>query len=460
MSRIVLTAAEMRSAEAQAIAAGTPVENLMERAGLAAAEAIWRFAGPLPALVLCGPGNNGGDGYVIARALSERGMKVRVAAFADPKTDAACAAKKRWDGTAEPFVDAAPAHLLIDALFGTGLGRALDQSLSDGLKHLASTAQVKVAIDLPSGVATDDGTILSPVPDYDLTITFQTLKPAHLLQPAARHMGRIVVADIGIAVTGNIVEIGRPKIPAAGPDDHKYRRGHVGILGGEMAGAAALTASAAARAGAGYVSLAASENLPGVPRAVVQSDRKADDLLSDSRVGAVAIGPGLGRGADARRLLDQALAGARPLILDADALTLLAEGGATMSGLASTPILTPHEGEFSRLFPGIAGSKLDKARLASVQSQAIIVYKGADTIVAAPDGRIAIARPASSWLATAGTGDILTGIVAAMRATRSDPFEAACAAVWLHGRAAERAGSVIIADDLLDHLAEAVRDAL
>ncbi|HET9428991.1 MAG TPA: NAD(P)H-hydrate dehydratase [Allosphingosinicella sp.] len=461
MSRIILTAAEMRSAEATAIAEGMHVAILMERAGVAAAEAIWRFAGPLPTLVLCGPGNNGGDGYVVARALRERGMKVRVAASSEPKSEAARAALKAWGGPIEPIASAGAEPLLVDALFGTGLGRGLEPLLWERLGVLAGIAKVRVAIDLPSGVATDDGAILSPVPDYDLTTTFQTLKPSHLLQPAARHMGRIVIADIGIRAASNLFEIGRPRLRPPGPDDHKYRRGHVAVLAGEMPGAAALTASAAARAGSGYVSLVAPEWVTGVPRAVVQSKRIAAELLGDDRVGAVAIGPGLGRGADGRRLLDQALAGGRPLILDADALVLLAEAGASgLSDLAATAILSPHEGEFLRLFPEIGGSKLERARAAAAQIGAVIVHKGSDTIVAAPDGRAAIARTAPPWLATAGTGDVLTGILAACRAAAMDAFDAACAAVWLHAQAAERAGSAIIADDLLEHLPDAVRDAL
>jgi NAD(P)H-hydrate repair Nnr-like enzyme with NAD(P)H-hydrate epimerase domain len=203
IGRVILTAAGMRAAEQAAIAAGTTVGELMERAGKAAAEAIWRYAGPLPALVLCGPGNNGGDGRVIARELAARGVAVRVATLAD-------------------LAAAEPAPLLIDALFGTGLSRPLEQARN--LLDLAAAAAVRVAIDLPSGVATDDGSILSPVPDYDLTITFQTLKPSHLLQPAVRHMGRIVVADIGVAAASDLAEIGPAAPREPGPDDHKCRR--------------------------------------------------------------------------------------------------------------------------------------------------------------------------------------------------------------------------------------------
>jgi hydroxyethylthiazole kinase-like uncharacterized protein yjeF len=439
--RIILTAAEMRAAEEAAIAAGTSVDTLMTRAGTAAAEAIWRYAGPLPALVLCGPGNNGGDGYVIARALAERGLPVRVAALGEPKSAAARAARALWEGPVEPLADAKPAPLLVDALFGTGLARPLD--LAPRLAALAATAEIRVAVDLPSGVATDDGAILSPVPDFDLTITFQTLKPAHLLQPAARHMGRIVVADIGIPVASDLHEIGLPAPHEPGPDDHKYTRGYVAVLAGEMSGACALTAAAAARAGAGYVRLIG-PHVAGVPHAIVQGGGDPAALLADPRIGAVVIGPGLGRGAEGERLLDLAIASGRPLVLDADALF--------WKRIPKGAILTPHEGEFARLFPDSAGSKVERARAAAAATGAVIVYKGADTIVAAPDGRAAIAPPASAWLASAGTGDVLAGIAAARLAALGDPFRAACDAVWLHGRAAERAGPGLIADDLVRHL--------
>ena len=443
IGRTILTAGEMRAAEEAAIAAGTPVETLMERAGIAAAEAIWRYAGPLPALVLCGPGNNGGDGYVIARELRARGVGVRVAALAEPKSEAARAARESWNGPVESLAGARPAAMLVDALFGTGLARPLEAAVSLRLRDLASAAQVRVAIDLPSGIATDDGQLLSPVPDCDLTITFQTLKPSHLLQPAARHMSRIVVADIGIAAESRLHEIGAPAFRPPGPDDHKYRRGYVALLAGEMPGASVLAASAAARAGAGYVRLIGGE-APGLPAAIVRGPGDPENLLADRRIGAVALGPGLGRDDAAKRLFGLTVASGRPLVLDADALGL----GPVPAGA----IVTPHEGEFVRLFPGLTGSKVERARSAAAASGAVVLFKGADTVVAAPDGRAAIARPAPAWLATAGTGDVLTGIVAARLAATGDPFQAACEAVWLHGRAAERAGPGLIADDLLRHL--------
>jgi hydroxyethylthiazole kinase-like uncharacterized protein yjeF len=361
----------------------------------------------------------------------------------------------------EDFADAAPAALLVDALFGTGLQRPLDEALAQNLCRLAAAARVAVAIDLPSGVASDDGCILSPVPSFDLTVTFAALKPSHLLQPAARQMGRIVVADIGVEAESLLGEIGKPHLVAPGPADHKYSRGYVAVLGGEMPGAAALTAAAALRGGAGYVRLVGEGVVPGLPSAVVQSDATPDTVLGDSRVGAVAIGPGLGRGDHARALLARAMAGDVPLVLDADALTLAAEEGPAFFRRAlHRPVLTPHAGEFARLFEDRSGSKADQARRAAEASGSVIVYKGPDTVVAAPDGRAAIAPSASHWLATAGTGDVLTGIVAAMRAFGLEAYEAACAAVWLHGRAATRAGPALIADDLLTHLPEAFAECL
>ena len=446
----------MRAAEEKAIEGGTPVETLMERAGTGAAEAIRRFAGPLPALVLCGPGNNGGDGYVIARVLRERGVKVRVAALGEPQSAAARAARSNWGGEVEPLANAAAAPLLIDSLFGTGLKRGLDGEAASALLRLAGEARLRVAVDLPSGISTDDGAVLSPVPDYDLTITFATLKPCHLLQPAARHMGRVVVADIGVEAESRLHQIGRPLLGGPGPDDHKYTRGYVAVVAGEMPGASALTASAAARAGAGYVRLVARGPLAGIPHAVVQSPGIAAEQLRDSRIGAIAVGPGLGRTEAARALLEEVLRSAEPLVLDADALHLLSPE--PIRQLHEQAILTPHAGEFVRLFGSLPGSKVEQARAAAERAQAVLLYKGSDTVVAAPDGRAAIAPPASPWLSTAGTGDVLTGIIAAMRARGLEPFEAACAGAWLHGRAAALAGPGLIADDLIERLPAALAE--
>jgi hydroxyethylthiazole kinase-like uncharacterized protein yjeF len=454
MNRPIFTAAQMRAAEAAAIAAGTPASALMERAGAAAAEAIWRFAGPMPALILCGPGNNGGDGYVIARHLAERGTKVRVALLAEPGSPEAREARARWPGPVEAFSGAAPAPLLVDALFGTGLARALLPPLSKKLAALGRAARVRVAVDLPSGITTDDGFLLSPVPDFDLTVTFATLKPSHLLQPAARHMGRIVVADIGIQAESRLSLIGRPSLRRPGPDDHKFTRGHLLVVGGVMPGAAALAASAALRSGAGYVVLTGREGA--VPNAVVR--RTLDEALADPRLDAILVGPGLGRDGEAREKLARAIESPRPVVLDGDALRLAEEMDCRRPPGADT-ICTPHAGEFKQAF-GDGGSKVEAARSAAARTFRTIVYKGPDTVVAAPDGRAAIARPGSHWLAGAGTGDVLAGIVAARCASGLPAFEASCAGVWLHGRAAELAGPGFVADDLAAHLPAALAECV
>lgn len=454
IGRPILTAAETRAAEEAVFATGVTVEQAMEKAGAAVAEAAWRHAGRLPALIICGPGNNGGDGYVIARLLAERGADVRVAASGEPKSDAARASRARWTGPVVPLAEAAPAPLLIDALFGTGLDRALDTSVAGPLEQLAASAKLRIAVDVPSGVGTDDGALLGPAIPYDMTVALACLKPAHLLQPAAGLMGRIVVADIGIPGRSQLIEIGRPHLPAPGPADHKYRRGHVVVAEGAMQGAAVLAAMAAQRGGAGYVTLAGSNGQG--PAALVRRSDGLDRILADDRVGAVVIGPGLGRDDGGAALLHRAMVSEKPLILDADALVLLADR--ELRRVPGLPVMTPHEGEFARLFGALPGSKVERARAAAATAQAIVVLKGADTVVAAPDGRAAISRPASSWLASAGTGDVLAGLIAANRARGFDPFEAACAGVWLHGRAAELAGPGLIADDLINHLTRALAE--
>ncbi|HWW66083.1 MAG TPA: NAD(P)H-hydrate dehydratase [Sphingomonadaceae bacterium] len=462
IGRPILTAAAMRAAEEEAIAGGVSVETLMERAGAGVAEAVWRFAASPATLVLCGPGNNGGDGYVAARYLRERGLAVRVAATGEPRTPAAQAARAAWSGPVEPIGEAAPAPLLLDCLFGTGLTRGLDASLADRLGRLSAAAQLRVAVDLPSGVSTDEGRLLSPAPRFDLTVALGALKPAHRLQPAALHCGRVAVADIGLgALRSDLHEVARPHLPAPGPADYKYTRGKVAVVAGRMAGASYLAALGAQRAGAGYVELWSAAVPPGAPWALVR--RGGGDLagLADPRTGALVIGPGLGTDDSARARLEAALASGRPLVLDADALTLIGAGGVVrLKELHDHAILTPHEGEFARLFGDIEGDKVSRARAAAVRSGAVVLLKGADSVVAHPDGRVAIAPPAPAWLASAGTGDVLAGIVGAMRARGLDAFDAACAALWLHAAAAENAGPNLIADDLPAHLTPALAACL
>ena len=450
VGRPILTAEAMRAAEEAAIAAGTSVEQLMERAGAALAEATYRFAGPLPALILCGPGNNGGDGYVAARYLAERGIDVRVAALAEPTSDAARAARGRWKGEVERLsADTKGAPLVIDALFGTGVSRGLEGGTAALLARLCSEAVVAVTCDLPSGVATDSGAELSDVPPFDLTVTFGALKPAHLLHPSMHKCGRVVLADIGIAAEANWHEIAAPDLPALMPGGHKYNRGLVHLLAGKMPGAIALSAKAAARAGAGYVRVSTSRSIDGLPAAVVQTDTAP---LEDDRIGCLLVGPGMG---DLPQVLTLALTSAAPKVLDADAIPLLGDP-ARLKG--QDAIITPHEGEFRKLFGDVAGTKPERAMEAARSTSAVVVYKGPDTLVAAPDGRLGFAPPAPAWLATAGTGDVLAGIIAALRARGMTGFEAACAGVWLHGRAAEIAGPGMIADDLVEAIPLAIAD--
>ena len=446
--RPILTAAAMRSAEQAAIDSGTGVEELMERAGAALAEAAYRFAGPMPALILCGPGNNGGDGYVAARHLAARGVKVRIAAMAEPNSDAARWARAQWKGEIEPLDDATgTAPLLIDAMFGTGLKRGLDGAAARRLGRLCDLALVTVACDLPSGVETDTGRELGEVPPFDLTVTFGALKPAHRLFPAMHRCGRVVLADIGIAAAGMWHEIGPPRLPPLQPDDHKYSRGLVHALAGKMPGAIALAARAAALAGAGTVRVSSSRPIDGLPAAIVLQDTAE---VNDERIGCLLVGPGMG---DVPQVLTLALTSKAPKVIDADAISRLGEPE-RLHGQDS--IITPHQGEFGRLFGAGDGPKTVRTLEAARRSQAVVAFKGPDTIVASPDGRLGFAPPAPAWLASAGSGDVLAGLAATMRARGMPAFDAACAAVWLHGRAAEIAGPQMIADDLVEAIPAAI----
>ena len=430
MSRPILTAAAMRAADHAAIAAGTSEAALVERAGAALAEAVRRFVGPRETLLLCGPGNNGADGRVAARHLTEAGYAVRIA-------------------TLDDLADAEPAPLLIDCLFGTGLSRGLEESVFSKLCELAGKAHVVVACDLPSGVSSDDGALLSPVPHCDLTVTFGALKPAHRLMPAMAKMGRVVLADIGIAATSDWLEIGAPTLPPLDSAGHKYSRGLVHCLAGKMPGAIALAARGAAAAGAGYVRVSTSLAIDNLPSAIVQSDTAP---VNDPRVGAILVGPGMG---DIPQILTLALTVARPIVIDADAIGAVGEPERLIGHDA---ILTPHEGEFLQLFGELPGSKAERALAAAKQSRSVIILKGPDTLVASPDGRLGFAPPSPAWLASAGTGDVLAGIVAALRARGMPALDAACAAVWIHGRSAERAGPGMIADDLIAALPATLAD--
>lgn len=436
----ILTAAAMQAAER---ASGIAPDQLMARAGAGIARAIRRLANDQGVLILCGPGNNGGDGYVAARLLHEAGIGVRVAAAAPPSSPLAIDAAACWPGPVETLADAAPAAVLVDALFGTGLSRALADDMADRFHELAASARLVIAVDLPSGLASDDGDVLTRPPRIDVTLALGAVKPSHLLQPAARHCGIVRLIDIGIDPAGAVIALARPHRDDPGPDSHKYTRGLVAIVPGTMPGAAELAAVAAMRSGAGYVLLLT--DTPGTPHAIVRRGW-SPDALDDRRIGAVLIGPGLGRDDVATRRLDTVLATPHRLVIDGDALHGL--DPRRIADRKETTILTPHAGEFDTLFGAGGGSKIDRTRVAAVRANAIVVHKGADTVIAAPDGRIAIAADANDWLSTAGTGDVLAGTVAAMYADGSDAFAAAGAGVWLHADAARRCGRAFLADDL------------
>jgi len=467
----LMTVAEMGVADAAAPAFGVPSMTLMENAGRAVADAIGRRFTPRPTAILCGPGNNGGDGYVAARLLAQRGWPTWCETLGDPrllKGDAA-EAYRRWTGETLPVSPDNPmAELFVDALFGAGLSRPLDGHAARLAEASQRMRERVVAIDVPSGVHGDTGLALGGVAFHaGLTVTFVRRKPGHLLLPGRAQCGDVVVADIGMpdAACLRAFEAGVARtwalaggaLAPAPLDTHKYRRGHCLVVSGDAnsAGAARLAARAAARAGAGLTTIAAPADAAALHRAqvaaiMVRTDPLAE-LLRDVRKNAVVVGPGLGLHAAAVAQLRQVLDARRAAVLDADALTLIAEDAALRTH--ELCVLTPHEGEFARLYPDIAKDlartgKLEATRAAARRSGATVVFKGADTVVAAPDGTAALDDQAPPFLATAGSGDVLAGLIGGLLAQGLSPFDAACAGVFLHGAAARHAGIGLTADDL------------
>lgn len=450
----ILSVAQMRAAEEELIDAGCSVDVLMDRAGRGAAEWVWRVGGRERVTVLCGPGNNGGDGYVIAQSLLERGGDVVVVAAGEPRTDAARRARALFTGRVLSCDEEVHGAVFVDSLFGSGLSRPLARDDVGLLGRLARAHLRTIAVDLPSGVDADSGELLADdLPTCYLTLALGAWKYAHWATPAAAEMGMVRLVDIGIASQPGAAQVlARPALSPPGTQAHKYLRGLVAVVGGAMAGAAGLAAEACARGGCGYVRLSAAAPVR-ASHAIVQL-REPDF----AKAKAVLVGPGLERDEAAWRRLAEALGSAVPVVADADALWLLGEKGRGV--LPAPAILTPHEGEFSEMFPNGQGSKVDRARQAAEASGSVIVYKGPDTVIAAPDGRATIAPSASSWLSTAGTGDVLAGLCASRLAVAGDPFEAACQAVWLHGEAARLAGPAFAADDLVAHLPQAIAACL
>ncbi|WP_420404883.1 NAD(P)H-hydrate dehydratase [Nisaea sp.] len=471
----LLTVSEMGEADRRTIAAGVPGTELMEAAGKSVADAILARFSPRRTLVACGPGNNGGDGFVVARELRAAGWEVELALLgrrAALKGDAALAAAA-WDGAAlsiDPSL-LEGTELLVDALFGAGLARDIDGAAFEFLA--AAKARIDagtlraVAIDMPSGVDGDTGSVRGISLPAVLTVTFFRKKPGHLLLPGRALAGELVVADIGIApdvlreIAPKCAENGpllwRATYPKPGAESHKYTRGHAVVSGGPMTGAGRLAARAARRIGAGLLSVAAAPEdcalyAADAPGAIVLPVEELPDfeaILADPRKNAVLLGPGHGVTGRTGTFSAAALRTGKAVVLDADALTVWAGNAAGLSHLIKGPVvLTPHEGEFRRLFPGLAGSKLERARAAARETGAILVHKGPDTVIAAPDGRVAINCNAPAWLATGGTGDVLAGSILGLLAQGMPAFEAAAAAVWINGAAADRFGPGLIAEDL------------
>ena len=448
----ILTAAQMREAEAALIAGGETVETLMERAGRGAADYVFRMAAGRAVTVLCGPGNNGGDGYVIARVLAERGVPVAVVAPLEPATDAARNARALWGGTP---VAHAYGHIFVDCLFGTGLTRPLAEPMRDLLIDLIYSHDKWVAVDVPSGVDSDSGAQLNHrLPEYDLTIALGAWKRAHWLMPAAEMMGARRLIDIGVGAVAGATQLAeRARLFAPPSQAHKYTRGLLAVVGGAMPGAAMLSARAALHGGAGYVKLLT--DAPASTFGELVIDRNPLDLaLADQRLSAVLVGPGLGRDDAARTRLQLALGFAGPLVLDADALMLLEPGMlAELSG--GSLIATPHAGELGVLCESFGigdGGRLERVARLARKMGAVVVAKGPDTLIASPEGALEVMPPALSWLSTAGTGDVLAGLIASRLATGSKPIHAAIEGCQLHAEAARLAGPAFSAGTLIENI--------
>ncbi len=495
----VITTAEMAEADRLAGVAGTPGTVLMDRAGRAVADSAERLLTRRRGrrvLVLCGPGNNGGDGFVAATALVGRGLSVDVAALVPVENlrgDAASAAAA-WHGPVLTVAEAQPERydLVVDALFGAGLARPLDQAASDLVARVDGSGRPVLAVDLPSGLSGDTGRVMGAAVHATETVTFLRLKPGHLLMPGREFCGEITLVDIGIGaevldqigprLRHNCPELWESHFPRPQAAGHKYSRGHMLVVSGPMPtlGAARLSAHGGLRAGAGLVTVASPDDALAAHAAQLTavmlkpfSDPAAlTEVLADARKNAVVIGPGLGHHADTQALVDAVLApGDKPrgVVLDADALTLFAGRPDDLAALiAAAPgpvVVTPHEGEFIKLFDGIgeilhASSKVEQARAGARRLGAVLLLKGPDTVVAAPDGRASISGEDAPWLATAGSGDVLAGLLGGLLAQSMPAFEAASAAVWLHAAAARQFGPGLISEDLPGALPPVLRALL
>ena len=465
--REILTVAQMTAADRQAIEAGASGAELMERAGAAVADAVIARFPVHPTVVLAGPGNNGGDGYVIARRLHESGWPVRIEALTPPKTPDAIRAKDLWNGETRPLSQRLdPAELVIDALFGAGLDRPLGLESARLARSLQQSPQRVVAVDTPSGLSGDTGRAVGDECfAAGLTVTFHRRKPAHVLQPGRDFCGEVVVADIGLGSTParlheNGPELWLLRFPWPGVSAYKHTRGRLIVVSGEAwnTGAARLAARAGLRTGAGLVTLYSppdalmvnASHLEAVMLQPFETDLELE--AAASRVEAVVIGPAAGvTEATLSNVLALARTGAA-LVLDADALSVFRDDPLELfSVLDRDDVLTPHPGEFERVFPGVlAGEpeRISAVRAAAARAQAVVLLKGPDTVIASPDGRAAVNLNGSRWLATAGSGDVLAGFIGGLIAQGMDSFEAACAGVWIHAACAEGFGPGLVSEDL------------
>jgi ADP-dependent NAD(P)H-hydrate dehydratase / NAD(P)H-hydrate epimerase len=463
----LLTPDQMAAVDRAAPAAGVPGLTLMENAGRAVARAIRRHYRPCRVLVLCGPGNNGGDGYVVARLLAQEGWPVTVAALAEPRAGSdAAVMRRRWTGPMRGFVaaEAARAELVVDAVFGAGLGRDIAPEVAEVLRAAGRV----VAIDTPSGVDGATGAVRGYAPQAEMTVTFVRFKPGHLLLPGRDLCGKCALADIGMpeAALGAVHAAsfangpGLWRLPALEAQGQKYTRGMLTVLAGsEMAGASRLASMGARRVGAGLLTLAVAGSgdvLRSTEPGLIVSERPLDELLKDDRRKTWLCGPGLGL-ERARDVLPQLIAAGRRIVADADALGACAGAPEKLRGVS---VITPHGGEFSKLFGSLGEDKPRAARDAAVLIGAVVVVKGSDTVIASPDGRVAINHNAPPSLATAGSGDVLAGIIAGLLTQGMAAWEAAAAGVWLHGEAARQAGGAtgagLIAEDLAEGLVRAL----
>ncbi len=486
MASELLTVDQMYEADRRTMADVMPGIELMENAGRGCAEAIAARWEPGHVTVLCGPGNNGGDGFVIARYLKENGWTVALSLLgtADKLKGDAAAMAGRWNGAIQPLSPESlnDADLVVDALFGAGLSKPVSGVAAELLTETNARHIPLMAVDVPSGLDGDSGKTLGAVPQADLTVTFCRKKVGHVLLPGQALCGDVVVVDIGIpnsvieeidpSAYENGPELWDAVFPTLEPSGHKYSRGHAVVVSGgaSFTGAARLAARGALRVGAGLVTVASPPsavlvNAAQLTSVMVRAFDGAEglkELLSDERKNAVVLGPGAGVGQETAALVRAILMSKRSAVLDADALTSFENNPAALFDLAhEQTVLTPHEGEFNRLFPGLlekADHRLAAAREAAETSGAVVLLKGPDSVIAHPDGRTAINTNAPPTLATAGSGDVLAGFIAGLQAQHLPAYEAASAAAWLHGECARAFGRGLIAEDLPEVLPEVLQE--